>query len=196
MLDQGIKLSGKTNASVSWINLGPLDFSCIPKPFECERGFTILFWLRTNGTQTNKILLNAAEQKEARGFYLELNNGHLRFFTTGFQWDDLFPRTVQRFLDTTWNFNSWNHVGLQWNSHVKELKIFFNCSEADYLSGGVSFDRTAHVYRPSRRFTLGSENKFNNSGEVQMDELGIWDGILTRDEICHVYRARRGKTIK
>ena len=196
MLEQGIKLSSDINTSIPWLDLGSVDSSCVPKPFECEHGFTILFWIRIDGTQSNTVLLNAAEQREARGFRLKINKGRLRFSATGFEWDDLFPRTVQRFLDTKWNFKTWTHLGLQWNSEVKELKIFFNCSEADYVSGGVSFDRTAHVFAPPQRLIVGADNELNNSGEVEIDELGIWDGILTGEEICHVFHARRGKMIE
>ena len=196
VLEQGIKLSSDINTSIPWLDLGSVDSSCVPKPFECEHGFTILFWIRIDGTQSNTVLLNAAEQREARGFRLKINKGRLRFSATGFEWDDLFPRTVQRFLDTKWNFKTWTHLGLQWNSEVKELKIFFNCSEADYVSGGVSFDRTAHVFAPPQRLIVGADNELNNSGEVEIDELGIWDGILTGEEICHVFHARRGKMIE
>ncbi len=149
--------------------------------------------MRTDGTQTNTVLLNAAEQREARGFHLNINKEQLRFSATGFEWDEFFPRTVRRFLDTKWHFKTWTHVGLQWNSKVQELKIFFNCSEADYVSGGVSFDRTAHVFAPPQRLIVGANNELTNSGEVEIDELGIWDGILMREEICHVFHARRGK---
>ena len=197
MLEQGIKISSYANSSVPWLDLGSLDSSCVPKPFECQHGFTVLLWLRMDGTpQRDTVLLNAAEQKEARGFNLEIQKEQLRFSTTGFEWHEIFPRTVQRFLDTNWNFKTWTHVGLQWNSEVREMKIFFNCSEADYVSGGVSFDRTAHRYGPPERLIVGADHELANSGEVEVDELGIWDGILTNDEICHVFHARRGKMIK
>ena len=196
MLEQGIKLSGYANTSKSWLDLGSVHLSCIPKPFECKRGFTILFWVRTNGAQTNTVLLNAAKQTHARGFHLKVDKGQLRFSATGFEWDDYFPRTVTRFLDTKWNSKKWTHVGLQWDSEVKELKIFLNCSEADYVSGGVSFDRTAHVFEPPQRLTVGADNELTNSGEIEIDELGIWDGVLANEEICHVFQARRGKIIE
>ena len=146
--------------------------------------------------QRNAVLLNAVRQKEARGFYLEIQKGQLRFSTTGFEWHEIFPRTVRRFLDTNWNFKTWTHVGLQWNFEVRELKIFFNCSEADYVSGGVSFDRAAHRYGPPERLIVGADYELTNSGEVEMDELGIWDGILMKEEICHVFYARRGKMME
>ena len=146
-----------------------------------------------NKSQTNTVLLNAAQYDAARGINIKLKEEKFRFSTTGFEWDEFFPKTVERFLDTTWNFKTWTHVALLWNGRKKELKISFNCSEADYISGGISFDRTAHAFGPPQRLIVGADELASN---VEIDELAIWDSILSEKEICYVFHARRGKIRK
>lgn len=193
MLDNGVRLSNQSNGSVPWLDLGSINFSCISKPYKCHEGFTILFWTNMNGDQENKVIVHAAEQEYARGVHLRIDRGKLQFSTTGLEEEEIFPRTVQRYLDTKWEFKTWTHVGLVWVAKSKEMKIFYNCSEADYTAAGVSFDRSAHVFDSSQRFIVGANHELSDNAEIEIDELGIWDTVLMKEDICRVFDSRRGR---
>ena len=193
VLDNGVRLSNHNEISTPWLDLGTTNLSCISEPYTCSEGFTILFWTRMNGRQENKIVINAAEQEFARGVHLRINRGKLRFSTTGLEDEEIFPRTVQRFLDAEWHFDTWTHVGLVWNAKTKEMKIFYNCSEAEYTAAGVTLDRSAHVLGSPSRLIVGANNELSNNAEIEIDELGIWDAILAEGAICYVFNSRRGR---
>ena len=197
VVDKGIRLSSQSNSSTPWLDLGSVASSCITKPYECSEGFTILFWTKLKGDQNDKILLNVAELENARGVHVRISRGRLRFSTTGLEmYEDVVPRTVRRYLDARWDFEYWTLVGLVWKQRGKEMKIVYNCSEADYTTAGIVFDRSAHAFDAASSFIVGASGQLLDNAEAEIDELGIWDVVYQQQDICQVYQSRKGKKRK
>ncbi|MFT5522405.1 MAG: VCBS repeat-containing protein, partial [Pirellulaceae bacterium] len=142
--------------------------------------FTISLWLKSNqaskaGGQWNEGwgLVDGDVAGEAHDFGLSILNGKFAF---GIGSDNT---TIES--TTTINDGLWHHVVATRDGESGEINIFVDGRAEDFSTGPIGSKAAAN------RLTIGMLQTGLNYFQGQIDELGIYDRILEREEVAAIY---------
>lgn len=142
------------------------------------------FWLRVNKRQDRRFVLQIASYRLAVGTTVEIDNGIFGVYVNG--------RTVQRHVAINWTYSTWNFVALTWNKTKSRVGISLNCSSVPYTNDTVKYSYEFANVPPYHIIMLGANNARITSTEMTIDELAVWNGLLSKKDICYIMKAKAG----
>ena len=178
----GLRLDGLLG---SWADLGDFSYHCISNPDACQAGFTMTFWLRVNDRQDERFVMQIASDTRAVGTTVEIDNTLLGVFVNS--------PAVQRNVEIKWPYSSWNFVAITWNKTEGKVGVLLNCSSVSYQKDTVDRDYRLAPVPPYHTLMLGANNARLRSIKMTIDELAVWDGVLSRKDICYIMESKAGK---
>ena len=153
---------------------GNIDYVEIPQPI--SGSFTLEYWMKTSqvsltGThwRFGSGIVDAYVAMATTGFGTSLLNGKLAFGIGG---PDV---TLQS--STTVNDGEWKHVAVSWDQTTGTMNLYINGS-LEATGAGSTMARTAPT-----KIRIGSIQTDNNFFNGSLDELRIWDGVRSSEEI-------------
>ena len=140
--------------------------------------FTISLWAKLNSSQPNRkmwlISFGSAESNKAFGlgcFYNNSNNGNYRVGS----WNA--NHATDDYLGNDYN---WKHYVVTYDKSQQEYKLYINNSLTHTISNHtLSIEATD--------FVIGSQLGYSESWYGKIDEFGVWNRILTSQEITDLY---------
>ena len=144
--------------------------------------FSVEFWLKTSSNQSSVKGLFGDYYYGSNGY------GYVVFInpdsTVGIYWrngstDNDFSSTTSVVL------NQWNHICVTWDKVNTNFKIYLNGTLSNQVTNANANNITYAV--GSNRTNIGTFN--SNSSNVlngAMDEIGVWNKVLTQSEITEL----------
>ena len=176
-----LEISGNS----SWVDFGVLPSLCINHPETCRSGFTIALWLKIQGFQNNRIILQLGQHRFSRGLTIWTQRSLRK--NIGFSTNTL-NRKYYWMLE--WKNDNWNHIALKWDNRAGSLRIYFNCT----LAKVVNKSKKATPLKDNKpsRLTLGASHAKKNHMKLMVDEFAIWNHTVSDDLLCKVFRIHSG----
>ena len=178
----GLQLDGLLG---SWAELGNFSYHCISNPDACKTGFTVTFWLRVNDVQRERVIMQIASATLAVGTTIEIDKDELGVFVNS--------RDTQRNVVVKWPYSSWVFVTLSWNNIEKKINVLLNCSSVPYVTNTTRQNFILAPVPPYHTLILGANNARLRSMKMTIDELALWNAVLTKEDLCYIMEARAGK---
>lgn len=180
----GLELNGLH----SWVDLGNVTGTCINNPDKCINGFTIAFWTILKDTRPLGIIMQIAKSKHAVGTTVYVNGGKLGV--------SINSPTVQRNVEVVWNSDTWTHVALFWNKTGNNLGILINAKMASNRTQEIAYRTFLADAPPHDLLILGSSTALLENVKMAIDELAIWNSVLSQEEIGYIMTSRAGELDK
>ena len=172
----------------SWADLGDFSDHCISNPDACATGFTMTFWLRVNDRQDKRFVMQIASATLAVGTTVEIDNDALGVFVNS--------PAVQRNVEIKWPYSSWNFVAVTWNKIEDRVGVLLNCSSVPYRNNTVDRSYLLAPIPPYHTLILGANNARLRSIKMTIDELAVWNGVLSKKDICYIMESKAGKRLQ
>lgn len=166
--------------------MGNFSYHCISNPDACEIGFTVTFWLRVNEPQNKRVVLQIASAMLAVGTTVEINGDVLSVHVNS--------PVQQRNVEVRWPYSSWVFVALSWNNTENKINVLLNCSIVPYVKNTVEDSLTLAPVPPYHTLILGANNARLRSTRMIIDELTLWNGVLSKEDIRYIMESKAGKT--
>lgn len=181
----GLQLDGLLG---SWADLGDFSYHCISNPDACEAGFTMTFWLRVNDRQDKRFVMQIASATLAVGTTVEIDKDVIGVFVNS--------PAVQRNVEVKWPYSSWNFVALTWNKTENKVGVLLNCSSVPYEKDTVNHSYLLAPVPPYHTLMLGANNARLRSIKMTIDELAVWNGVLSKKDVCYIMESKAGKMLQ
>lgn len=178
----GLQLDGFLG---SWAELGNFSYHCISNPEACKTGFTVTFWLRVNDRQNKRFIMQIASATLAVGTTMQIDGDVFGVYVNG--------RATQRHVEVKWPYSSWVFVALTWNKTENKIGVLFNCSTVPYEKNTVERNFRFSPVPPYHTLILGANNARLNSIKMSIDELAIWNGVLSKNDVCYIMESKAGR---
>lgn len=144
--------------------------------------FTVAFWINPSYVGNARSVVTKDDFSTQREFLFDVNSSQMHLYictngTTGF-----LTATASNYGNLS--VGAWVFVVGTWDSSSGTATININNGTANSVTGApVMVQRTSP-------FTLGQGNKWDGS----VDELGVWNRVLTSGEQATLYNSAAGKT--
>lgn len=102
-------------------------------------------------------------------------------------------RATQRHVEVSWPYSSWIFVALTWNKTEGKISISLNCSSVPHKKDTVGHSFKLAPVPPSHTFILGANNARLRSIKMTIDELAVWNGLLSKEDLCYIMESKAGK---
>ena len=181
----GLQLDGLLG---SWADLGDFSYHCIGNPDACATGFTLTFWLRVNDRQDKRFVMQIASATLTVGTTVDIDNDVLDVFVNS--------PAVQRNFEIKWPYSRWNFVAVTWNKTESKVGVLLNCSSVPYKKDTVGRSYLLAPVPPYHTFMQGANNARLRSIKMTIDELAVWDGVLSKKDICYIMESKAGKMLQ
>ena len=178
----GLQLDGWIG---SWADLGNFSYHCISNPDVCKTGFTVTFWLRMNERQTEGVILQIASDLRAVGTTVEINGDVFGVHVNS--------PTIQRNVEVNWPYSSWVFVTLIWNKVENKINVLLNCSSLPYVKDTVKQSYRFAPVPPYHTLILGASIARLRSTKMAIDELALWNGVLSKEDLRYIMESKAGK---
>ena len=178
----GLQLDGLLG---SWADLGNCSHFCMNDPSACETGFTVTFWLLVN-------------EKQRDGIVLQIGANHVAVGTTAYIKNDAFgvfvnSRAIQRNVQVKWTYSRWVFVAVFWNKSKNAVDITLDCKAVPYTKNSVETSYQFEKIPPYSTLILGATNARLKSIKMTVDELALWNGVLSEEDVCYIMQSKAGK---
>ena len=177
----GLQLDGFLG---SWADLGNFSFHCISNPEACKTGFTATFWLRVDDRQNKRFVMQIGSATQAVGTTMQIDGDYFGVYVNG--------RATQRHVQVNWTYASWIFVALSWNKIDNKIGVLLNCSSVSYEKYNVGASYRYSSVPPNNMLILGASNARLNSIKMTIDELAIWNGVLSKQDVCYIMESKAG----
>ena len=124
----------------------------------------------------------------AVGTTVEIDNDVLGVFVNS--------REVQRNVEIKWPYSRWNFVALTWNKTEGKVGVLLNCSSVPYKKDTVDRSYLLAPVPPYHTLILGANNARVRSIKMTIDELAVWDGVLSKKDICYIMESKAGNMLQ
>jgi len=121
----------------------------------------------------------------AVGTTVEIDNDMLGVFVNS--------PAVQRNIEIKWPYSRWNFVAVTWNKTEGKVGVLLNCSSVPYQKDTVDRRYDLAPVPPYHTLMLGANNARLRSIKMTIDELAVWDGVLSTKDICYIMESKAGK---
>ena len=132
--------------------------------------------------------MQIASDTQAVGTTVEIDNDVLGVFVNS--------PAVQRNVEIKWPYSSWNFVALTWNKTANKVGVSLNCSSVPYQKDTVDRSYRLAPVPPYHTLMLGANNARLRSIKMTIDELAVWDGVLSKNDICYIMESKAGKMLQ
>lgn len=168
--------------------------------FSNDKDFSVAVWVKSSEIipDTTIILSNSDFRKMDMGIYgkrrtnkgitlyaangawgWNIGNGHLHYLYEPISKD-------QPIAD-----NQWHHLAFTYNSHLKEVRLFYDGINKAVLKVGDLDGRNFRSSLPLQIGSIAKNSPLYKSFNGTIDELNIWATILSKNEIASVYTKYR-----
>ncbi|XP_022795633.1 uncharacterized protein LOC111334203 [Stylophora pistillata] len=175
----GLQLDGFLG---SWADLGNFSYHCISNPEACKTGFTATFWLRVDDRQSKRFVMQIGSATQAVGTTMQVDGDFFGVYVNG--------RVTQRHVQVNWTYASWVFVALSWNKTENKINVFLNCSSVPYEKYNVGKNFKFSSVPPNHMLILGASNARLNSIKMTIDELAIWNDVLSKQDVCYIMESK------
>ena len=152
--------------------------------------WTICLWVKVDarvGDQAWVTTTGLGSGEQGIFFRMQNSSGHIYLkFGTGGGTVIGGTATTQVIPDTNWNF-----VVGQYDYNDGAIKVSVNNGAFETVATAVISDTTT----PYRQLIVGNSPELDNDLKGDMDELSIWNRILTADEITAIYNSGTGEVL-
>lgn len=146
-----------------------------------DEDFTIAGWIRRNASTF--IAFGRYSTTGQKCYGLRVVNGVARFYVTDNGSTDVFVETASGIAFADWAFVA------MWHDSVNDtISVQLNDDVP------VSVTHTTGVFAGTVAFTVGAGTGGDQSANADMDEIGIWNRVLTTQERTDVYNSGAGAT--
>jgi hypothetical protein len=183
--------NGAVCASGKYLSSPNTDFS-----FGTGTAFSISFWFKTSSVSANQFILSNEQETPFTGYVFFINES-VDQFEANFINNFSSSRLNFRATTTTITTDTWYHVTLTYDgtantNNAAGFKVFINNTEQtlSVVTNTLTtnnFASTATMYFGARRYDTAQYL----SGTL--DEIGIWSGALSSDEVTELYNSGNGK---
>ena len=152
--------------------------------------FTMCLWVKVDSRSGDQAWLSTTglgSGEHGLFFRMQNSSGHIYLkFGTGGGTVIGGTATTQVIPDTNWNF-----VVGQYDYNDGAIKVSVNNGAFETVATAVISDTTT----PYRQLIVGNSPELDNDLNGDMDELSIWNRILTADEITAIYNSGTGEVL-
>lgn len=149
---------------------------------------SIMTWVRptmeTGSEQYFIINKETTTNNSTRGYGARLLDGQVHFYYR----DGSGNSTVKRTTNDVTNINTWYHVAITADVSAKDVKIYINGSSEAITSIAANATSINNNSQPFQIGVFSSTNHFDG----QIDEIGVYNDILTPTEISNDYNSGNG----
>lgn len=103
---------------------------------------------------------------------------------------------VQRNVEIKWPSSSWNFVAIAWNKTENKVGVSLNCSSVPYKKNTVDRSYLLAPVPPYHTLMLGANNARLSSIKMTIDELALWEGVLSENDFCYIMESKAGKMLQ
>ena len=151
--------------------------------------FSYAFWVLTpNGNTDNSMVMNKYDSSTGTGPYMNINGdaaNKMAFNVSTSGTDYIVKRTTTSVNDGSWHFIVGTRTGAT-------VKIYHNAvDETTAVSSGGTLAATVDV---ATTFKLGGALVTAHDSTATIDEAGVWNKVLTDQEITDLYNSGNGQT--
>jgi hypothetical protein len=148
-----------------------------------DQDFSISVWVNIDDLSSRReILSNDTDNGAPRGFQFSIDtDGSVDFFDG----NTLFAGTASKVTTA----GGWFHIVLTYNNTTGALKT--------YINNVTDQDTTANINAVTKQLTVGVRSVSDkvNDMDGQICELGIWNKVLSSQEIADLYNSGSGQTM-
>ena len=173
-------LSLYTNGINQYVDFGYQGDTCLGSISLCAHGWATAFWMKLADDPSGTILDFAVYGYESVRIYMARAHFKIRFIDSNKAWGVSVQRPSSE---------DWIHLVATW-----EL-----CYGAKlYIDGqlGVQTKYTSNAFIPSpdiQRFVMGADTKYGHKFKMKLDELRVWDAVMSDEEVLALYNIDAGR---
>jgi hypothetical protein len=180
--------SGKINSAISFNANGAIGQYCEAPSISLSSAASLSFWFYSYGAQPQHagVLFKASDVNGDQPIYgaqVELPGNVLYFLSQG--------SSAGAALTYTFQHNTWYHFVLVFDGPNQRLSM--------YVNGTMRLDTTninfTALYNPTTKLKMGMQKSSDRSFQGKLDEIGIWNRVLTDAEVLALYNNGQGRTI-
>lgn len=170
------------NGMDQYVNYGSqLDDTCARNVELCSGNFTLSAWIRTYVSSTGSAMTDGGGAQASIGFMISVKENNMckvQIRSPSQQWMTEVPVPA----------GNWTHLTVQW-SETNGMDVF----KDGCLAKHTDAEERSRAYSTTslQHFTMGTPSGANSHGtnqvRVDIDEVKMWFGGLTTDQIWHDY---------
>lgn len=141
--------------------------------------------MRVNDVQNDRVFLQIATTLLSVGTVIKLNGGVLGVFVNS--------PAVQRHVEVKWPYYRWVFVALTWNRLENNITVLLNGSSVPYVTNTVEHSYRLAPVPPYHTLILGANNARTRSMKMTVDELALWNALLTHEDVRYIMECKAGK---
>ena len=176
IINQGFKFDGVND----YVNLGPI------LDFDGSTPFSFSFWIKPN-IVTNQLIIEKWTG-DNKGYIIFLTGGKLRFALSNIIFVNALRVETINVLST-----NLQHITISYDGSKTPngIKIYINNIEQSLTTLDNSL--TGSISHPNENLTFGLAQSGLSYYNGILDEVGVWDKVLTPTEVTELYNAGAGK---
>jgi len=188
-MDDSNWITGKLNNCLSFVRAQNerVDLGNICN-FERDQSFSISIWFKSSTIQTPMTLISKVNTiGAAQGWIFDMKSAALRLYLAG----GLSGNVVSVTTNETFRDGNWHHAVVTYDGSSLASGIVFTV-DGTVRDVTVDNDNLTQSMLVSNSCSIGSRNNVTNHWGGEIDELVIYDRVLTTNEIAHLYNAGNG----
>jgi hypothetical protein len=162
-----------------------------------SNSFAISTWFYPNvGNVLQVLVAKGTTSASDKGFFITIDNRY-NSNQRGIQFGIVGNNSNYQAVATTnqYTIGAWNHVVSVWNSYNKTMNVYLNGVQATTTisqTGGSGASGIVDISNTGVNMLLGQygNNSLNFNGKL--DQLNIWDRVISNDEVIQLYNAGTG----
>lgn len=163
-------------------------------PFQYNDTFSISMWVKANNSGV--FWVKSPDDSSSRGLRMQQlvgggNNGDF-LITFANNWDG---GILAQFMSTSYSTSAWHHLVLTYNGNhlVSGFHLYVDGSETTKTTFSDTLSTNTTV--TTNDFQIGATDDGAYSLNGQVDETGVWNKILSSQEISDLYNGGTGQTL-
>ena len=138
-----------------------------------------------NDRQREGVIMQIASDLRAVGTTVEINGDVFGVHVNS--------PTIQRNVEINWLYSSWVFVTLIWNKVENKINVLLNCTSLPYVKNTVKRSYRFAPVPPNPTLILGASIARLRSTKMAIDELALWNGVLSKEDLRYIMESKAGK---